>query len=779
MRAVWVLCLVACSANSPPRAAPPESEAARPMEMDQPRAAEEDQAEQPVAFPLPAIAPYFSVGQAHEALLRYRRQELEQAAAAASAAGADATDASEKWRLGVFLAIVERDRGNWQAAAELFVAAASTPSAIADFLHFQAARALARSGDARAATHASQVKASSPWASDSAFLLAEAARAAGDNQGAVQGYRIYLDSKPGNPLRDEALFRLGESQRALGQRDEARATWRHLVVSSPVSTWVGNVRAIEADVDAALTSSERLERGMAYFDAMRNIDSESDFAAVVDDPETSSEQRCQALFHRAKSVYKERQYARSAPLFEPAIVACKASGNTNYEVKSAYQAGLAYGRAKQLEKGASFHAYVEQYKEHSYADDARLRQAELYDELGDQKKVTELLSTLPELYPEGDMRSVALWRLARHAYQEGNYQQAETWLRKQIDLVPVEINWWAEGQAYYWLARTLGHLHKAEEAASAYEDCVRKYPLTYYSMLALNRLRESWPDRFASLSAEIAKDESGTSLQLRDRPVYGSAAFASALELARLGLAPEARRELAALGFTPPAGRDPQVDADKLDWLLASQLLLDLAGDYEQSHWIGRWHSIEYRRHWPSGVGAKLWRLAYPLAYWDLVQEFAGKYSYPAALQMAIVREESAFDPARESYANAIGLTQMIFPTARDHTADSGIEVTRENLQHPVKNVTIGSHFLQSLQEAFEGRVGLMVPGYNAGRARVRSWIRSRHKYDLDEFVERIKDDQARRYTKRVLGSYFAYSYLADRSIPVVSNQVPRKLGKK
>jgi len=35
-------------------------------------------------------------------------------------------------------------------------------------------------------------------------------------------------------------------------------------------------------------------------------------------------------------------------------------------------------------------------------------------------------------------------------------------------------------------------------------------------------------------------------------------------------------------------------------------------------------------------------------------------------MQIAIVCEESAFDPLDESYANAIGLTQMIPVTAHD-----------------------------------------------------------------------------------------------------------------
>ena len=136
-------------------------------------------------------------------------------------------------------------------------------------------------------------------------------------------------------------------------------------------------------------------------------------------------------------------------------------------------------------------------------------------------------------------------------------------------------------------------------------------------------------------------------------------AFASAFELARLGLAAEARRELGALGFRPPANRDPVSDPERIDWLLASSLLLDLAGDYEQSHWIGRWHSIDYRRHWPTGDNAKRWRLAYPLAFWELVQEFAAQYTYPAHLQIAIVREESAFDPARDTKLRSIDASRL------------------------------------------------------------------------------------------------------------------------
>ncbi len=729
------------------------------------------------AFPEAELRPHFGEGAGLEALNRYRRQEFDLAYDAAIKAIAQADNAADKLNLEILLAVIEREQGKWLSSAERFASAAARDSVLADYLHFQAARAYARAGRAEAEKHAKAVDKESPWAADMGFLLAEVARAQGKHAVAAERYREYLASDIEDSLASEARYRLGQSLLALSDRAASAAVWRKLVVSDPVSSWSAMARKEVGDLEKNLSSVELIERGMGYFHAMRNLKSEADFAGALSRSDLSLEQRCQALFHRAKSVYKERKYSRSAPLFVPAISACNRSGNTNYEVKSAYQAGLAYSRARERLKSAEYYAHVELYPEHSYADDARLRQAEEFHSLKQHKKVTELLSTIPAMYPKGDMRGEAMWRLARRSYQAKDYEAAVAWLQEQIKVVPIEPNWWAEGQAHYWLGRSLAHLGKGEEAAKAYSDCIHLYPLTYYSMQAFNRLRDAWPDVYTAVLAEVQAAPSAWTNKQLPRPVYATPAFRTGLRLARLGLSVPATKQFTAIDFTTPSGRVAVTEPDKLDRLIATSRFLDLAGNYASSHWIGRWHSIDYRRSWPNGDSALRWRLAYPLAYWGLLQEFAAKYTYPAHLQMAIVREESAFDPARESYANAIGLTQMIFPTARDHSKGSGIAVTRENLQHPVKNVTIGSHFLESLQQGFDGRVGLMVPGYNAGRARIRGWIRSRHQYDLDEFIERIRGDQARRYTKRVLGSFFTYRYLQDRTVPVVRNQVPKRLG--
>ena len=145
-------------------------------------------------------------------------------------------------------------------------------------------------------------------------------------------------------------------------------------------------------------------------------------------------------------------------------------------------------------------------------------------------------------------------------------------------------------------------------------------------------------------------------------------------------------------------------------------------------------------------------------------------------MQIGIVREESGFNPLTESYANAIGLTQMIPPTAKDFSKGTGIDPTRENLRDPEKNVTIGSRFLGHLYKAFKGFTILIPTGYNAGPTAVRRMLKLRGTYAPDEFVESIVDDQARNYTKRVLGSFFTYTWLYEHTVPALPNTIPKEL---
>ncbi len=751
-----------------------------------------------VALSEDMAAPYFATGPAGAAAKRFALHDWKAARdgfAAYLRGPGKRADEKTRARAKVLRGISHAKLRAWGKSAADFESALRVLPVISDYLHYQAARAhyFAHHTD-KALGHARKVAASSIRGADAELLVGDILRAKKQWPRIARHYAKYLADRPTGMRLSEARHRLAEAYERLGKAiPEAITLYRKITTAAPVSKWstratkrIDKILATRnAKVRARwtrLSPQQYLERGLAYYKAQRNRKSAADLDAALAASSLSKEDACIAGYHRANSWWKERKRRIAAPLFDKAIALCANTSNELLQIKSAYQGGRSYAMARQHDKADRLYAKVEQdHPKHSYADDARLRRAEEQKSLGKDARMVALLSNFVDLYPKGDMRAEATWRLAWRAYKKKQYRTAIRWLEKQIATMPIDDNYWAEGQAQYWLGRSWGRLGKRKRSADAYEQAVRAYPLSYYAMLALNRLRESHPRRFRTLRASLKKapagyDKTAPAFSFRPRALYGSPGFRRAMEYLRLGLGPESEAELRALGLTAPKKKKRVEDADQIDKLWAMAFLYDRAGRYQTSHWPTRWHILDYKRKWPVGKNLARWTIAYPRPYADLVAKNAKKHGYPGALQMGIMREESAFNPLLESWANAIGLTQMIFPTARRFGRGTGIAITRANLRDPDKNMTIGSNFLGFLWKLWEGRTALVPPSYNAGEYATRRWLVRRGTWAADEWIEAIPGDQARRYSKRVLASYFVYAYLYEGKIPRVRNKIPAKL---
>ena len=783
-----VVLLLACSANGAGRALPP----APPDDVDDPLATSAGTQDALPRLTEDMAVPYFSGEAAARFALRDWRAARDEFAS--QLADADATDGPDRARLRLVIAVCDEQLGDHADAAAGFAYASEHLPALADYAHFHAALGYFRARDIDTAhEHAVQVSTDSRQDAENQLLIGDILRAGGHHESMVKHYEAYLKHRTLGPRLAEATFRLAQAYERTGRAvPDALARYRRIPIFAPLTDWsdraterfddlLAQVSAAERKQYETLTADEHIERGFVYYHAMRNLKSEAEFAAALEAPGLTDETACVAAYHRADSWFKERNRTKAAPLFDEAMALCDKTTDTTLRVKSAYQAGRSYARLDEREKAIARYAVAETF-DHTIADDARMRQAEEYRDLDDQEKVTELLSKLPDKFPDGDMRAEATWRLAWRAYKDKHYEESIKWLQKQIEIMPIDQRWYGEGQAQYWLARNYAKLGKTDEAVASYEECVTLYPLSYYALLSLNRLREAHKPRFEKLVEQIAAAPAGYDAKAPDfafapRALYGEAGFLRGIELLKLGLGDEAGLELARVGLEIPAGRDEVTDPDEQDKVWAIAWLYDRAGRYDLSHWVTRWHVLGYKRHWPVGQHRARWLLGYPLAWTHLIEAAAKQHGYPWALQMGIMREESAFDPLRESYANAIGLTQMINSTATRFGKGTGIAPTRENLRDPEKNVIIGSNFLGFLHKLFEGRVGLMVPSYNAGEGATWRWLWHRHspEWERDEWEEEIPGDQARNYTKRVVATYFIYSYLYKNEIPEMPQSVPFK----
>jgi soluble lytic murein transglycosylase len=793
-----ILALGACSGDSHQQTTSPAVPvlAASAGSGDAASAAPPQPAE-PAAQPAPLsedmAAPYFASGDAAQGARAFALEKWAEAKAAFTAARA-AAKGDDAVRLDLVLGLTHARLGEWPNAVARLAAARQGLPLLADYIGYHLARACYFAGQLpRALELAGKVARDSIVGADAELLVGDLLRDKGEHAKVAAHYRDYLTRRPDGIRRSEARFRLAEAlEQTKGDPKEIVLLYRRIGVDDPLSPWAKQAaerlaalrRTLPADVGklAELGPADHVARGKELFAAQRNPESEAELDLALADKAITPEDRCVAAYHRAQSRYKARDRKGAAPMFDDAAAACQAAKNTDLEIKSQYQAGRSWSFAGDHEKAtARYQAAQAIDPAHSYADDALLREAEEWTARNDAKQAAQLLASLPVKFPKGDNVAEAMWRLGWTAWQDKQPDDAIKWWKKQIALVPRDDNYYGEGQAQYWLARAYAARGKPAEALDAYEATARQYPAAFYALLALNRLREAAPRRYEKLVAELAADPPGfdpkaPAFTFRPRAEWGAPGFRRALELLRLGLGDASEAELRKLGLTAPADKKRVDDPDRIEKLWAMAFLFDRAGRYPAAHWPTRWHILDYRTEWPVGANRARWRIGYPLAYEDLLRAHATTNKVPFAMQIAIVREESAFNPLLESTANAIGLTQMIFVTGERFAKGTGIKVSRETLRDPAQNVTIGSRFLGYLFEYWKNFTMLVPPSYNAGEGYTRRVMKLRGTLATDEFVEAILDDEIRNYTKRVVGTYFTYSWLYEQAVPEMPNAIPKEL---
>ncbi len=751
----------------------------------------------PVSFENRWIEPYFTSRAAKKAAGLFRAGDFDGAAQDFGRIVARLPRHSpERNPMRFLLALSLMNQSSWQAAGGIFEDLWRSYPLLAPYHAFYAARCRLRRGDGEGAlAWLARVPSDSVLAPDAAMVKVDAYVAGkrwADVDAAVDAF---LARFPKGPRWSEALFQRAQAWQALGRPiDQVAAAYRRVWSEAPVDVWAqradDRLQALAQTVPPAeatrLTGrslEELLARGMVLFDANQNAQAEAIFTQALARSGIDQNTACRLHFHLAQSVWKQRQRPRAAPLFEQAIAACRAANQPDLVARSLYQCARCYASAGDKDKAIAYYGQIEKdFAGHRLADDARLRTAEVLSGADQEAEAEKLLANLADLYPKGDMAPEALWRLAFDAWRAHDYDRALHWLGESLQRYPHEDIWYADGRALYWKARVLEKQHQGREALDAYERTVREHPLSVYAFFALARMRRSFPTAEArlvhELRAHMGDFDRRSPWHFAKQTVFGEPGFRRAVELARMGLGSEARRELARLGLRVRPGKT-QVSAGREDVFWITAILLDRGGQWHASHAIPRYTLTSYRRSYPDGGREEAeWRLSYPRAFPDMVAKDCHANRVPEALQWAIMREESAFYPRAESFANALGLTQLMLRTAQRFAKGP---VTRDALLEPAKNLEVGSRFLAFLLDHYGGAVPLVISGYNAGEAGVDRWLRDRGDFELDEFIESIPYDQTRGYTKRVLSSYLTYAWLYQPHDPVprldfsLKRRAPRK----
>jgi len=149
-----------------------------------------------------------------------------------------------------------------------------------------------------------------------------------------------------------------------------------------------------------------------------------------------------------------------------------------------------------------------------------------------------------------------------------------------------------------------------------------------------------------------------------------------------------------------------------------------------------------------------------------------------APLVLALIRQESAFNPRAVSRVGARGMMQLMPATAKRVARATGQSYSRDRLlDDPRYNVRLGTAYLDTMMAKYDGAPALALAAYNAGPARVNRWIRQfgdprTGDVTLVDWIEAIPFEETRNYVQRVLESETVYRQL------IVSEQLASVPGK-
>ncbi len=600
-------------------------------------------------------------------------------------------------------------------------------------------------------------------ASEDRLVLILAYEAGGQERRALDGLSDMIrDLKAQRRLssREDDLLARAVRKRAdllvrLEQEALAAADFRWLAIHAPSHSAARHADQLaeRLDKERPLTKDERFHRAQAFSESGQVPMTEEELRRMdqASGPPPPEEERLATL---AWAVYTSRtDYQRAAQLFSQAAQ----EGGPDRK-KHLYYAAKSRARAHQHQQAiAGYRDLIG--KGGSYAQHASYQTPRLLFIDGKWKEAVEGYQAHLRRYRGGIHSSSAVYQLAVARLATGDFTAAQKDFSKLVRRAdgPRE-----RARLLELLAVAFEGTGNWKKAKALYEQVIEDRPLSLPALLAAARLRA----QNAAVPPPLppAKQEKSPASALAPRLPDLAA------RLHRVGLDHEAER---ALETEEHAIREKY---GRRGFEALCQLYGKLAlatRRYQIAQTAASWETLSRE---PTKSNRWQWNCIYPEPHLNAVQREATKRDVPPAFIYAVMRQESAFRPKVVSPADAVGLMQIIPPTARKIAMEIGSEYEPELMRVPAINIRFGAYYLRRLLDIFGDRFELAAASYNAGPRAVSSWLEAGDALPLDVFIARIPYRQTRHYVYRVMGNLARYQYL-DKGEPLqLSLEIPSGL---
>lgn len=151
----------------------------------------------------------------------------------------------------------------------------------------------------------------------------------------------------------------------------------------------------------------------------------------------------------------------------------------------------------------------------------------------------------------------------------------------------------------------------------------------------------------------------------------------------------------------------------------------------------------------------------YPTKYAEYVYKYAKEYNVDPILVFAIIKAESNFNPNVVSSSNAMGLMQVMEPTAEEIARKLEINfIEGKSLYNPELNIQLGTKYFSNLMKEYNNNYLLALTAYNAGIGNVKRWIEQGIIKEDGSDIENIPFKETNNYVRKIIRDYKIYREL-------------------
>ena len=583
---------------------------------------------------------------------------------------------------------------------------------------------------------------------------ADATEQRGDHAAAAAMYEKLAAQK--GVATEDILARLARAAQAGGDRKRAAEAWLRVYYEFPLSDaakYAAEALPSYQDIVVRTDYKRDLGRALMLFGARRYTEARTALLTLTD--QVSGDDKEVVALRIAECDYFLKRYGTARDGVQPFLD----NASRRAEAKFFYLSSLrALGSADEANRLTR--ALVDEFPDSSWSSEALNNLGTYYLVANDDDAAAQTFKELYERFPTGSYAERSAWKYGWRAYTTGKYAETVRVFESAAAAFPRSDY---RPPYLYWAARAREKLGQAESAQARLRLVCTDYLNSYYGRLAQRRLPEM----------KAAQPQAAT----YQVPAPAASAPGPSLPTARI------IRQLLASGLYD-AALDELHFAQKM-WGTSPAIEATMAWVYHEKGELRRAISV-MRRAYPQflaesgeGLPAEILQVIFPLTYWDAIKKNAAIYQLDPYVVASLILQESTFDPAAHSGANAWGLMQIVPATGRRLAVAVGIRrFNTAMLTNGDTNIRLGTLYFKRLVSQFGG-VYYALASYNAGENRVVRWKSERPNMDEDEFIDDIPFPETQNYVKRILGIAEDYRRLYGEGdghpSPVVKSSAAKK----